>query len=125
MLNNLIFAKRKSLFEKALNNGEILDEAIVFIEDTKEIWNHGVYFDCSTFDHSSFESTEEWINKSKHIKFFDLSASLTSTQVEELNSYLSQSVGSYSSNPIYPVVRFKLNHEDCTFNNGVLLSCRT
>jgi hypothetical protein len=29
------------LFEKALNNGEVLDEAIVFIKDTKEIWNHG------------------------------------------------------------------------------------
>jgi hypothetical protein len=33
------------LFEKALNNDEVLDEAIVFIKDTKEIWNHGTYFD--------------------------------------------------------------------------------
>lgn len=48
MLNNFIYAKQKSLFTKALNNGEVLDEAIVFIEDTKEIWNHGTYFDCST-----------------------------------------------------------------------------
>lgn len=44
MLNNFIFAKQKSLFEEKLNNGEVLDEAIVFIEDTKEIWNHGTYF---------------------------------------------------------------------------------
>lgn len=44
MLENFIYAKQKSLFEEALNNGEILDEAIVFIEDTKEIWNHGTYF---------------------------------------------------------------------------------
>jgi hypothetical protein len=44
MLNNFIYAKEKSLFENALNNGEVLDEAIAFIEDTKEIWNHGVTY---------------------------------------------------------------------------------
>ena len=44
MLENFIYAKQKSLFEEKLNNGEVLDEAIVFIEDTKEIWNHGTYF---------------------------------------------------------------------------------
>ena len=47
MLNNFIYTKSKTLFEVALNNGEVLDEAIVFIEDTKQIWNHGVYFDCN------------------------------------------------------------------------------
>ena len=45
MLENFIYAKQKSLFEEALNNGQVLNEAIVFIEDTKEIWNHGTYFD--------------------------------------------------------------------------------
>lgn len=44
MLENFIYAKEKSLFEERLNNGEVLDEAIAFIEDTKEIWNHGTYF---------------------------------------------------------------------------------
>lgn len=44
MLNNFIYAKRKDLFLEALNAGNILDEAIVFIEDTREIWNHGHYF---------------------------------------------------------------------------------
>lgn len=44
MLENFIYAKEKSLFEEALNNGKVLDEAIVFIEDTKQIWNHGTYF---------------------------------------------------------------------------------
>lgn len=47
MLNNFIYSKQKSLFEEKLNNGEVLDEAIVFIEDTKEIWNHGTYFGTS------------------------------------------------------------------------------
>lgn len=37
MLSNFIYAQKKSLFEEKLNAGEILDEAIVFIEDTKEI----------------------------------------------------------------------------------------
>lgn len=47
MQENFIYAKQKKLFEEALNNNEIIDEAIVFIEDTKEIWNHGTYFDCN------------------------------------------------------------------------------
>lgn len=44
MLNNFIYSKTKDLFLEQLNAGNILDEAIVFIEDTKEIWNHGTYF---------------------------------------------------------------------------------
>lgn len=44
MLNNFIYAQTKYLFLEQLNAGNILDEAIVFIEDTKEIWNHGHYF---------------------------------------------------------------------------------
>jgi hypothetical protein len=34
-LGNFIYSKTKSLFEEALSKGEVLDEAIVFIEDTK------------------------------------------------------------------------------------------
>lgn len=59
MLNNFIYAKQKSLFEEKLNNGEVLNEAIVFIEDTKEIWNHGTYFDCSSVDLSNYNTKEE------------------------------------------------------------------
>lgn len=44
MLNNFIYAQSKALFEQQIDAGNILDEAIVFIEDTKEIWNHGTYF---------------------------------------------------------------------------------
>lgn len=44
MLNNFIYSKTKELFEEKLASNEVLDEAIVFIEDTKEIWNHGTYF---------------------------------------------------------------------------------
>ena len=52
MLNNFIYAQTKDLFLEALNAGNILDEAIVFIEDTKEIWNHGHYFAGETTDAS-------------------------------------------------------------------------
>lgn len=37
MLNNFIYAQTKDLFLEQLGAGNILDEAIVFIEDTKEI----------------------------------------------------------------------------------------
>lgn len=49
MLNNFIYAKTKDLFLKELEAGNVLDEAIVFIEDTKEIWNHGTYFAGNAF----------------------------------------------------------------------------
>lgn len=57
MLENFIYAKQKSLFEEKLNNGEVLDEAIVFIEDTREIWNHGTYFDGNAVDLSDVEKS--------------------------------------------------------------------
>lgn len=47
MLNNFIYAETKDLFLEQLNAGNILDEAIVFIKDTREIWNHGTYFKCN------------------------------------------------------------------------------
>lgn len=42
MLTNFIYAKSKAMFEERL--AEVPNDAIVFIEDTKEIWNHGHYF---------------------------------------------------------------------------------
>lgn len=58
MLNNFIYAQTKALFLEQLEAGNILDEAIVFIEDTKEIWNHGQYFggDLENIDLSSVET---------------------------------------------------------------------
>ena len=47
MLNNFIYTDKKSLFELELESGNILDESIVFIKDTQQIWNHGVYFNCA------------------------------------------------------------------------------
>jgi hypothetical protein len=58
MLNNFIYAQTKDLFLEALGAGNILDEAIVFIEDTKEIWNHGHYF-AGLQDLSKFVTDEQ------------------------------------------------------------------
>lgn len=47
LLNNFIYAELKSLFEAELKAGNILNEAIVFLQDTGEIWTHGHYFATS------------------------------------------------------------------------------
>lgn len=60
MLNNFIYAQTKELFLEALGAGNILDEAIVFIEDTKEIWNHGHYFGP---DSERFQELEDDLSK--------------------------------------------------------------
>lgn len=62
MLNNFIYAETKDLFLEQLNAGNVLDEAIVFIADTGEIWNHGTYFagDCG-FDPSAFSDLQTYI----------------------------------------------------------------
>ena len=47
MLTNFIYAKSKAMFEERLDMpNEVPDDAIVFIEDTKEIWTHGHYYGC-------------------------------------------------------------------------------
>lgn len=79
MLENFIYAKQKSLFEEALNNGEVLDEAIVFIEDTKEIWNHGTYFDGNAINLKT-------INGKSILGEGDLITDIVVNSVEELNS---------------------------------------
>lgn len=61
MLNNFIYAQTKALFEEHLLAGNILDEAVVFIEDTKEIWNHGTYFGGA--DVSKLESSVEGLSE--------------------------------------------------------------
>lgn len=42
----LIQAKTKAAFQAKLEAGEIQQLSIAFIEDTKEIWTHGIYYPC-------------------------------------------------------------------------------
>lgn len=50
MLTNFVYAKSKAMFEERLNSAQVPNDAIVFIEDTREIWTHGTYFDGSPLD---------------------------------------------------------------------------
>lgn len=125
MLEKFIFSHQKTAFEEALNNNEVSNDAIVFIGDTKEIWNHGTYFDGSTFDPSDLNNqinnVKTSIDKLKIGKSFNLSASFNSTQAGELYNYLNQFKG-HGGNI---TARFALNYNDIVFNEGILLSCRT
>ena len=67
MLNNFIYAKQKAIFEEKLNAGEILDEAIVFIEDTKEIWTHGTYFAAVPVNVSAFNNNVGYITEEQAV----------------------------------------------------------
>lgn len=62
MLNNFIYAQTKELFLTALENNQVLNEAIVFIEDTKEIWNHGHYFAGESIDPNIISEIQSEIN---------------------------------------------------------------
>lgn len=44
MLENFIFSESKELFTAELEAGNVPEDAIAFIADTKEIYTHGTYF---------------------------------------------------------------------------------
>lgn len=71
MLNNFIYAQTKDLFLEKLNAGEVLDEAIVFIEDTKEIWNHGTYFAAVPVNVSAFNNDAGYITEAQTVILID------------------------------------------------------
>ena len=106
MLNNFIFARKKSLFTSELEKGNILDEAIVFIEDTKEIWNHGTYFDCSTVDLSNYITQDIFTN------------AITSTLNKEEAASIYQIKGDYALKQDLIKVEYKAENEQLliTFN---------
>lgn len=55
MLHNFIYVQTKELFLEKFDEGEVLNDAIVFIEDTKEIWTHGEYF-CTPMSNSEIQN---------------------------------------------------------------------
>ncbi len=82
MLENFIFSKTKALFEAQLEAGNVLNEAIVFIEDTKEIWNHGVYFDGNEIDLSGIEESISQIEQALNNKQNNLISGETIKTIE-------------------------------------------
>ena len=110
MLENFIYAKQKSLFEEALNNGEVLDEAIVFIEDTKEIWNHGTYFDGKSVDLSDIESSVQNV-LSTYGKSIENLQELTYSELKTL----------ISTNALVPGKKYAITDYTCIYIQPVSL----
>lgn len=93
MLNNFIYAQTKDLFLEALGAGNILDEAIVFIEDTREIWNHGHYFGGETIDPSIISDLQTAVAQMQSSKLDSSTAESTyakKTELPSLDGYLTQ-----------------------------------
>ena len=93
MLNNFIYAQTKDLFLEALGAGNILDEAIVFIEDTKEIWNHGHYFGGETIDPQIISDLQTAVVQMQSSKLDSSTAESTyakKTELPSLDGYLTE-----------------------------------
>ena len=58
----LIHFKTKQKFNEELAKGNILNTSIIFIQDTKEIYTHGTYYDGSKLD---IDDLKEKISKIK------------------------------------------------------------
>lgn len=70
MLENNIYSESKALFLQELEAGNVPEDAVVYIEDTKEIYTHGTYF-ASGDDYVSqadFNSTYGIIQESFNAK---------------------------------------------------------
>lgn len=57
--NTLLHFKTKTAFNTELEAGNIQQTSIVFIDDSKEIWTHGEFYDGSKIDLSSFVTKDE------------------------------------------------------------------
>lgn len=79
--NTLLHFKTKVAFNTELEAGNIKDDSIVFIDESKEIWTHGVFYDGSQINLESFvtkdELTEELnskINYSEYLRMLPVNA---------------------------------------------------
>lgn len=101
MLNNFIYAQSKAMFEERLH--EVPSEAIVFIEDTKEIWNHGHYFagDCG-FDQDLFSEVQTAVAalQAEKVNRNELSDYAKKADLPSLDGYLTKD----AANKIYATI---------------------
>lgn len=117
MKNKFIYAKKRSLFEQSLNNGVVSDEAIGFIEDTKEIWNHGTYFKCGAVDLSPYYTKSQ----------IDAKGYLTSVPAEYITESELNAKGYLTGVPVGYVTEEELNakgylteHQDISGKQDVI-----
>ena len=61
MKENFLYIEEKDIFIDLLESDEITvnDDIIVFIEETKEVWTHGSYFNGSSIDMSDYHTKGE------------------------------------------------------------------
>lgn len=97
MLENFIYSETKDLFLIDLGAGRIPEDAIVFIEDTREIYTHGAYYDGSKIDLNNLEeSLKNFVleNLNKTVQTIDLVKGFTwvsfyvKTSLEEVQKAL-------------------------------------
>lgn len=97
MLENFIYSETKDLFLIDLGAGHISEDAIVFIEDTREIYTHGAYYDGSKIDLNNLEeSLKNFVleNLNKTVQTIDLVKGFTwvsfyvKTSLEEVQKAL-------------------------------------
>lgn len=75
----LVHFKNKDRFNEELENNNILDTSICFIQDTKEIYTHGQLYDGSTFDPIDIETSIQNIITDKQDKL------LSGTNIKTIN----------------------------------------
>lgn len=68
------------MFEERI--AEVPNEAIVFIEDTKEIWNHGQYFAGEGVDPVAFDNLQTEVSQMKADK---QDALISGTNIKTIN----------------------------------------
>lgn len=68
------------MFEERI--AEVPNEAIVFIEDTKEIWNHGQYFAGEGIDPVAFDNLQTEVSQMKADKQDTL---ISGTNIKTIN----------------------------------------
>ena len=68
----LIHFKNKQKFNEELANGNILETSIVFIQDTQEIYTHGIFYDGKQVDLSNIETSIQNILNNKQDNISDL-----------------------------------------------------
>lgn len=121
MLNNFIYAQTKDLFLEQLGAGNILDEAIVFIADTKEIWNHGTYYGGKTVViDSEVSDTSDNAIANKTIKNYIDDAD--KTLAERINTLEQNGGGGSSEDPLKTYTLYideKLTEEKMEANKKV------
>lgn len=139
MLENNIYSESKALFLQELEAGNVPEDAVAYIEDTKEIYTHGTYFASgdgyvsqadfnSTYGiiQESFNAKQNLLKSGENIKTIngesllgegDIVINTNTTDLsnyytkEEIDNIIEQSGGVSITKT--PIIRTTINNENC------------